>query len=108
MITSIEYIYLLATPKLEYDSRFNSQQSLKAGTTLTINVDFSGVPTPSAQWMLNGSEVIQDQRVTIKTSEYSSAIVVRGLSPKDAGIYKIDVKNAAGSANASFDIAVKG
>ena len=95
-------------PKLEYDSQFNTQQSFKAGTTLTIHVDFSGVPTPSAQWKLNGAEICPSDRVSIKTNEYSTSIIVRGVSSNNSGAYNVEVNNSAGTAYASFDIAVKG
>ena len=97
-----------ALPKLEYDSRFNTPQSYVAGKTLAIQVDFSGVPTPSALWKLNGTELGPTQRTSIETNEYNTTLTIRGLRLEDAGSFRVEVKNSAGTATASFDISIKG
>ena len=100
--------YLTGKPELDYESRLKSPQSLKAGSTLTLHVDYTGSPTPTAAWSLGGTPVVSSPRVSIESSEYGTTLMVRGVGPEDGGNYRLDVKNAAGSANASFEVNVRG
>ena len=101
-------MYFSGPPKLEYDARLKSAQLVRAGTSLIIQVDFTGVPTPTASWTLNGTSVATSQRATIDTTEYYTTLTVRNFTADDVGTYKVDVKNKAGSATASFQANIKG
>ncbi len=95
-------------PRLEYDSRFKQTQRIKVGTSLIIQVDFTGFPAPSANWCLNGTPLSQSQRVSVDQTEYYTTLTVRGMSKDDVGNYSVNVKNQAGSASANFDIKMRG
>jgi hypothetical protein len=77
-------------------------QELKAGSTLTLAVNYVGNPRPKLTWYLKEEEVYAETREDIST------LTVPNVSAKDSGIYKVMAENAVGSDSAEFTITVKG
>ena len=93
---------------MEYDPKLRAPIQVKANATLNIQVDFTGVPKPSAEWYLGAMRLDNGQRTTITSTEYYTTLNVRGMTADDAGEYKVIVKNRAGSASANFEVKIKG
>ncbi|KAJ8319892.1 hypothetical protein KUTeg_001479, partial [Tegillarca granosa] len=64
-------------PQLEYDNRLKSKQILKAGTSLSLQVNISA-------------------RLSIDTTEEVSTITVKNALLDDGGVYSIIAKNDVG------------
>ena len=95
-------------PQIEYDQRYKTPQQIRGGTSLVYQVDFTGVPTPTASWSHDGAPLTKDARVSIDTTEYYTTLTVKGMKREDVGMYAVEVKNKAGSASASFEAKIRG
>lgn len=95
-------------PLLEYDNRLKSKQILKAGTSLSLQVNISGIPSPTVTWLFDDAPIEKSARLSIDTTEEFSTITVKNALLDDGGVYSIIAKNDVGEAKAEFDIIVKG
>ena len=97
-----------AHPKLEYDSRLKGVQLVEAGSTITLNVSVSGIPTPNITWLLEDEPVEKSPRISIETKEDFSTLTVKNAMLDYSGTYTIDAENVVGKAVADFETNVKG
>lgn len=95
-------------PLLEYDNRLKSKQILKAGTSLSLQVNISGIPSPMVTWLFDDAPIEKSARLSIDTTEEVSTITVKNALLDDGGVYSIIAKNDVGEAKAEFDVIVKG
>jgi len=101
-------IVFLELPVLDYDSRLKSPQSIRAGTSFIIDVNFTAVPNATVEWFFNDLPLTTSARVA-KTADVSHTnLTIKPMTPNDAGIYKVKVTNKAGSQTAAFTVGVKG
>lgn len=95
-------------PKLEYDNKFRDIVTLKAGSTLKIPVQVSGLPKPSVTWSKDEQPVTSQGRLTLDIADRSTTLTVKKVTREDDGLYSILAENEAGQATAKFDIEVIG
>jgi len=69
-------------------------QTVNAGSTITLSVTATGIPTPTFQWRKNGSPLANDSRITGATSPTLS---ITGAQAGDADTYDVVVSNIAGT-----------
>jgi len=94
---------------LEYDERFNDVVSCRSGTSVNIDVNFSGHPDPTAEWFFNGTPLSSSQvQAAVQTDAWHTGLHVKNLRPNEAGLYKVKVSNKAGAKTATFTVEVKG
>jgi PKD repeat protein len=68
--------------------------TVTAGTVATFSVAATGVPDPSYQWLLNGTNVIN-------ATANNSMLVISNALAGDAGVYSVIVSNVAGTVTSS-------
>lgn len=95
-------------PALEYDNRFKSAQTVKAGSSVALKVDVSGIPSPSVSWRLNGEILEKSDRLSIETTPDYSTLSIKNAVIEDTGVYTIVAENVVGKAVADFEVNVKG
>jgi PKD repeat protein len=66
--------------------------TVTAGTMASFSVAATGVPDPSYQWLLNGTNVING-------SANNATLVISNALSGDAGVYSVIVSNSAGVVN---------
>lgn len=94
---------------LEYDERFNQVQSCRSGTSVIIDINFTGHPDPSVEWFFNGTPLTASGvQASAQTDASHTGLTVKNIRPNEAGLYKVKVSNKAGSKTATFTIEVKG
>lgn len=103
-----KFLYFTAHPQLEYDNRLKSTQNFKAGSSIVILVNVSGIPTPTIKWLLNEKEIETSYSLNIETTEKFSRVTIKNADTKDGGVYTIVAENSVGKAAADFEILVKG
>ena len=81
---------------------------MRAGTTLTLTVNISGIPSPSVSWFLDDEPLQKSDRISIDTTNDYSTLTVKNTLPDDTGVYTICAENVVGKAEADFEINVKG
>ena len=97
-----------AHPKLDYDNRLKGVQNIKAGTTLSLPVNTSGIPSPSVAWMLDEEPMEKSPRITIDTAETLTTLTVKNTTLDDSGVYTVEAENTVGKAVADFQVNVRG
>ena len=68
--------------------------TVTAGVTATFSVAATGIPDPTFQWLLNGTNVVN-------ATATSSTLVISNALSGDAGVYSVIVSNIAGTATSS-------
>jgi len=84
----------IAHPQLDYDNKLKSKQSIKAGGSLSLTVNISGIPSPKVAWLLDGETIEKSPRLTIETTEEFSTLTIKNATIEDAGNYKISAEVA--------------
>ena len=97
-----------AHPKLDYDNRLKGVQNIKAGVTLSLPVNTSGIPNPNVSWLLDEEPVEKTARVSIETVEGKTTLTIKNTTLDDTGLYTVEAENTVGKAVAEFDVNVKG
>lgn len=100
--------YFPAHPKLEYDNKLKSQQIMKAGSTLTVEVNISGIPSPKIVWQKDGQPIEKTPRLSIDITDEITTLKIKNTTQDDTGVYSVVAENTVGKAEASFDINVRG
>jgi len=96
-------------PKLHYDERLNSMLSCWSGTSITIDVDITGRPDPTAEWFFNDRPLSSTGvHVNVQTYARRTRLTLSKVRPGEGGLYKVKVTNKAGANTATFIVEVKG
>ena len=90
------------------DTDIGRPKYLKAGDDFAVNINYTGFPTPTAQFWNNDTLLSNDSRVFIKiteevTEEFVSIIVKKAVR-EDAGHYRLRLTNDAGYDTATFKV----
>ena len=96
-----------AHPKIDYDSKYRETQFVKAGSSLIISTNISGVPTPSTTWQKDGEPLAPSDNILIDSGDEFSTLTIKSTR-KDTGTYKITAENEIGSDEAEFDVKIRG
>jgi titin len=94
-----------AHPKIEYDSRYAEHQTIRVGSMMSIDTRIGGFPRPKVTWTLNEKPL--PVLAQVKTTDDSSSLHVKNISPQYAGTYKITVQNDVGSVSAEFVVNIR-
>ena len=95
-------------PRISYDDKLKEEQSLKAGQTLILSVNTSGVPIPSISWYLNDAELTVGNGTSIETTDTYSTLTIKGTTAANSGPYKVTATNIVDSVSADFTVVIKG
>ncbi|KAK3083483.1 hypothetical protein FSP39_023775 [Pinctada imbricata] len=98
---------VIAHPKLEYDNKLKSNQIIKAGSSLTIQVNISGIPSPTVKWLLDKEPIDKSSHVSIDINNDFTTLTIKNATLEDGGVYNVTAENVVGSAEAEFTIQVK-
>ena len=94
-------------PNIDYDKKYKSTVSLKAGSSLSIPVTVTGLPTPKVAWSFNNKGLEQSDTLKLVTKDSESSVTIKPCSRKDTGMYQVSAENSVGTANAEFEVIVK-
>ena len=81
---------------------------MKAGSTLVLQVNLSGIPYPDITWLIDDEPLEKMERICIETNEEFSKVTIKNAVLDDTGVYTIVAENVVGRAEADFQIFVKG
>ena len=93
-----------AAPVIEYADSTKETISLKAGTSLILNVNILGMPTPTAKWFIGEEEV----KATVDGDGTYSRLTIKNATSKNVGKYRVVAENEVGSASVDFNVTIKG
>jgi len=101
-------LVISVAPKIAYDAQYKQPVALNAGSTLTLPVTVSGVPTPKVSWYFGEKELKPGNGTSIETKENTSKLTIKNTTGANAGAYQVKAENAAGSDKAEFKVSMKG
>lgn len=78
---------------------------VEKGTTVTLEVEFTGFPQPKVEWFRNGKQLTD---VEIVTTETKTTLIIKKIMRKSTGKYEVRVSNDAGEAKTSASLQVVG
>ena len=96
-----------APPTLDYDPRLKEPQTIKAGSTVIIQVNLTGTPPLNVTWTKDGRPLV-GTNMSLESADRYTILTMRQTSKADEGVYRIVAENLAGKASADFKIVVKG
>ena len=71
---------------------------LPLNDTLSLTCNYVAVPTPTAEWFLNGSLLsVADPRISQTLSDVDSVLTLSGLTRDEGGDYSCVITNTRGS-----------
>lgn len=95
-------------PTISYDDKLKEVQSLKAGSTLVLSVNTTGVPIPSIAWYLNDTQLTAVNGTSIETTDTFSTLTIKRTTSDNSGPYKVTATNVVDSVSADFTVVIKG
>ena len=97
-----------APPTIEYDEKLKNIPSLKAGSSLILLVNISGMPTPSTKCFFGEEEIKPGVDTFIEGDGTYFRLTVKKVTGANGGKYKIVTENEVGSDSAEFNVTVIG
>lgn len=92
--TSACKVGVLTPPKIVHADIFEKHSF--ESVPLKYEVIASGIPAPEATWYHNGQPIQSDNRKSVEVDGNKYKLVISSLDLKDAGEYKVVLKNKAG------------
>ncbi|CAF4189098.1 unnamed protein product [Rotaria sp. Silwood2] len=80
--------------------------TVRAGKDFEVHIPYKATPKAQAQWLVNDQELVNDDRVNIKTLENVATLLNRKSERGDSGIYKLVLKNTEGASQIQFRVNV--
>lgn len=90
---------------LTYDQT-KTEQTVKVGTRYNIDIDVSGIPSPTVTWRKDGQPL--ENKDIIEIRDNYTSISISKLVRDDTGIYQVTAENNVGRDSATFTLDVKG
>ena len=94
-------------PQIRCDQKYKSKQFIKAGSSLVVDADVTGLPAPLVDWKHGDTELMTSGNMTVEKSSLRSTLTIRNLTKEDSGHYTVTASNKAGTATFEFDIVVQ-
>ncbi|KAK9307270.1 hypothetical protein QLX08_002302 [Tetragonisca angustula] len=92
-------------PKLCSESRHSE---VSAGGSAMLELQIRGYPKPDIKWSKDGEEIVAGGRYKyLWEDEESMSLVIKNVTAKDAGTYKIRAKNELGEDTTQIELIVK-
>ncbi|CAF4929782.1 unnamed protein product, partial [Rotaria sp. Silwood1] len=98
-------VTVLATPKLEFDSKYRKQIIVDVNSSVRIPFTFTGSPKP--ELIINRADESKDNHAILDLFENSGTFLLRQTTRQDTGIYRVQATNECGTATSRLDILVQ-
>lgn len=76
------------------------------GSTITLEVEYTGVPTPEVTWFRNGKEIAPSTDMEKRPGV--TTLMLKSINKKVTGKYEVRAMNSAGEARTSGSVGVVG
>ncbi|CAF4536552.1 unnamed protein product [Rotaria sp. Silwood1] len=80
--------------------------TVKEGKDFELHIPYKATPKPQAQCLINDQDLVNDDRVNVKTLDNVVTLLNRNAKRGDSGIYKLVLKNSEGSCQIQFRVNV--
>lgn len=95
-------------PEIDIDTSYASSQSVKAGSSVVLPINFMSNPAPRVTWLRDGVPLsLRPGHIMIDSGETFSTLTILGIEKEEGGKYEALVENVAGTARHEFRVAVK-
>lgn len=96
-----------AAPKITYEEKLTKAQHFKAGATMILSVNISGLPVPKVSWYFGEETIVVGNGVSVETTDTFSTLTLKGVSGLNTGTFKVTAENEVGSDSAEFTVQIK-
>ena len=83
-------------------------KDVSSGDEARFTCNASGSPDPEIEWFFGDDHLVDSAKHMISTTDGSSTLVIRDVSPNDIGSYKVVAKNEQGTNETPFTLSVDG
>lgn len=94
-----------SAPKITSDLSIRDM-TIIAGQELKITVPYMGSPRAKASWVINGVEVMSDDRIKFNTTNSETVFVNKSAKRSETGVYTIHLTNSEGTDSATCRVLV--
>ncbi|CAF0814387.1 unnamed protein product [Rotaria sordida] len=98
-------VTVLATPKIDFDSKYRKQIIVGVNSSIRIPFTFTGSPKP--ELTVNRADESKENHATLDLFENSGTFLLRQTTRQDTGLYRLQATNECGTATSRFDILVQ-
>ena len=82
-------------------------QSVEEGSDCTLEVKYSGEPSPTIEWKKNGKELNIGRRIEVTSKEGLIMLRILSIRKSDSGEYTVILTNKHGSESSKAKISIK-
>ena len=108
MFSQFSILSITVKPSITYEDKLKQDQTIKGGQKLVLDTAIIGVPTPATSWTFNGEPLVTNGNTFLESSSTYSRVTLMEAVVTQSGVYKIVAENEVGSAEAQFNVLVKG
>ncbi|XP_044152942.1 myosin light chain kinase, smooth muscle-like isoform X3 [Bufo gargarizans] len=83
-----------------------SHVEVKKGEKAELRCSIQGTPPLAASWVRNKKPVVDGPRISVRTSETESCLLIRQLCEEDSGSYNLCVQDQTGSVQHQMSLAI--
>ncbi|XP_040294585.1 myosin light chain kinase, smooth muscle-like isoform X3 [Bufo bufo] len=83
-----------------------SHVEVKKGEKAELRCSIQGTPPLAASWVRNKKPVVDGPRISVRTSETESCLLIRQLCEEDGGSYNLCVQDQTGSVQHQISLAI--
>ncbi|CAG9533738.1 unnamed protein product [Cercopithifilaria johnstoni] len=77
------------------------------GDEIIMEVKFLGIPPPDVKWFKDSKEIVEEkEKITIRTEESQSVLLIKNAKPEEAGSYRVELVNSEGKETSSANVTV--
>jgi len=95
-----------AAPKVSLDTKFQTLQKIRAGTTMKLQANVAGVPAPTATWFFEDSPVEKTAIATTETTKDVLSLTITSPTKVNTGKYRVVAENSVGSDSAEIVVTI--
>ena len=96
---------VLATPKIEFDSKYRKQIIVGLNSSIRIPFTYSGSPKP--ELTVTRVDENKENRATLDLFENSGTFLLRQTTRQDTGLYRLQATNECGNTTSRLDVLVQ-
>jgi hypothetical protein len=94
---------------LPYFVKKPTDSSVVLNKPLRIDCEIGGIPIPEIEWLKDGNQIVENERVKIENKTKTAYILnFKTCTKEDAGTYTIKLSNNSGKNEHSFNISIQG
>ena len=98
----------LIPPEADFSSLFGKIVNIREGGNFRLDIPIYGKPMPSVKWTKDRIPLKQNENIAFEKMGDLAVLIVKGVKKSQAGLYHLNLENAAGRKDFAFTLNVFG